>query len=99
MIEQLLDAAGSVGANREESHAGTPREFVRSNRIALKEARESHFCLRVCAATNLGDLSRCRPLVDEAGQIKRILGAIVVTAKANLKDKERRDKRNDKQNE
>jgi four helix bundle protein len=48
VIEQLLDAAGSVGANREESHAGTPREFVRSNRIALKEARESHFWLRVC---------------------------------------------------
>jgi hypothetical protein len=30
LVEQLLDAAGSVGANREESHAGTPKP-VRSS--------------------------------------------------------------------
>jgi four helix bundle protein len=87
VIEQLVDAAGSVGANRAESTAGTPREFVKSNRIALKEACESHFWLRLCEATRLGDIHRCRELVDEANQIKRILGAIVVKAKTNLRAK------------
>ena len=92
VIEQLVDAAGSTGANREESHAGTPRQFVNSNRTALREARESHFWLRVCRATRVGDSSRCNALVDEAGQIKQILGAIVVSAKADLPNKENRER-------
>jgi four helix bundle protein len=91
VIEQLVDAAGSVGANRAEAGAGTPREFVRSNRIALREARESHFWLRVCEATRLGDIHQCKALVGEADQIRRILGAIVVKATANLRAKIKTD--------
>jgi len=85
VIEQLVDAAGSTGANRHESSGASPgREFVRFNVIALREARESHFWLRVCQAGKVGNQTLCASLVDEADQIKRILGAIVVNAKAKL---------------
>ena len=49
---QLVDSVGSVGANLEESGAGqTKADFIAKQCIALKEARESHFWLRVIAAT------------------------------------------------
>jgi four helix bundle protein len=85
IVEQLVDAAGSTGANRHESTAcAHGREFIRANVIALREARESHFWLRVCQASRIGDPKLCVSLVGEADQIKRILGSIVVNAKANL---------------
>jgi four helix bundle protein len=44
---QLLDAAGSIGANLEESADGhTKRDFIAKQFIALKEGRESRFWLR-----------------------------------------------------
>jgi four helix bundle protein len=94
IIDQLVDAGGSIGANRHEASAGSPKEFIRFNTIALREARESHFWLRLCAATKLGEARRCVPLVDEADQIKRILGAIIVRRKASLRQElERKRKR------
>ena len=85
IIEQLVDAAGSTGANRHEASGASPGlEFVRLNIIALREARESHFWLRVCGSSKIGDPGMCAALVGEADQIKRILGSIVVNAKANL---------------
>jgi four helix bundle protein len=89
IIEQLVGAAGSTGANRHESSAGSRgREFIRLNMIALREARESHFWLRVCQKSQIGDQQLCVRLAGEADQIKRILGSIVVNAKANLSKKE-----------
>ena len=93
IIDQLVDAAGSTGANRHEASAGSPKEFIRFNTIALREARESHFWLRLCAAKKLGESRLCVPLVDEADQIRRILGAIIVRRKASLREELRR-KRN-----
>jgi four helix bundle protein len=94
VVEQLVDAAGSTGANRHEASAGSPgREFIRFNMIALREARESHFWLRVCEASKIGDQKLCIALTGEADQIKRILGAIVVNAKANLPKKPLRKRR------
>ena len=90
IIDQLVDAAGSTGANRHEASAGSPKEFIRFNTIALREARESHFWLRLCEAKKLGSASLCAPLVSEADQIKRILGAIIVKRKASLREEHRR---------
>ena len=88
VIEQLVDAAGSTAANRHESTGCSPgREFIRANVIALREARESHLWLRVYRECRIGDRKLCEPLVGEADQIKRILGSIVVNAKANLPKK------------
>jgi four helix bundle protein len=90
IIDQLVDAAGSTGANRHEAAAGSPKEFIRFNTIALREARESHFWLRLCEAKKLGSATLCMPLVSEADQIKRILGAIIVRRKASLREEQRR---------
>jgi four helix bundle protein len=87
IIEQLVDAAGSIGGNREEALGGSSyREFVRFNEISLRGANESVRWLRACAARRIGSQDKCVALLDEGRQIARILGRIVVTSKRRLKD-------------
>ncbi len=82
IIEQLVDAAGSIGGNREEAlGASSRKEFIRYNEIALRSANETVRWLRVCAAKQLGSQEKCVALLDEARQLARILGRIIVTSK------------------
>jgi four helix bundle protein len=79
---QLLKAGTSVGANVEEAQAGQSRpDFISKNSIALKEARECHYWLRLLIAAKLMPEKRLAELRDEAEEIKRILGSIVVRTK------------------
>jgi four helix bundle protein len=80
---QLLAAGTSVGSNYEESDgASSPADFIAKNRIALKEAKESRFRLRVCRRCDLLD-TNFEPLVRESDEIVRILGKIVHNALRN----------------
>jgi four helix bundle protein len=82
VIEQLVAAAGSVAANRQEAcAASSKRELIRYNEIALRSAKESVVWLGACRAGTWGRLSECERLHDEAGQLARILAAIVISAK------------------
>ena len=79
---QLLKAGTSVGANVEEAQAGQSRpDFISKNSIALKEARECHYWLRLLIAAKIMPEKRLAELRDEADEIKRILGSIVVRTK------------------
>jgi len=49
--------------------------------IALKEARETHLRLRLLATANIFPEKLLQSLVQESDEIKRILGAIVVSSK------------------
>lgn len=81
---QLLKAGTSVGANVEEAQGGQSRpDFISKNNIALKEARETHFWLRLLVASRILSQDELSDLIDEADQIKRILGSIVVRTRAN----------------
>jgi four helix bundle protein len=84
LSNQLLDAGTSIGANVEEGQAGQSRaDFISKNAIALKEAREASYWLRLLKATVLADSSDVNELITEAEELKRILGAIVARARAN----------------
>jgi len=78
LMRQLLRSGTSVGANVEESHAGYSRdEFSYKMNISLKEARETHYWLRLLQQSGLAKPQQVDLLLDEAEQIKKILGAIV----------------------
>ena len=85
VTNQLLDAGTSVGANLEEAGAGqSRREFVHKNAIALKEARESGYWLRLIMATAEFDertLTEINELSQEAIEISNIIGKIIVNTK------------------
>ncbi len=83
IVEQLVGAAGSIGANREEALGGTRAEFRHYNEVALRSANESVRWLRACAVSRLGNQALCIPLLNEARQLAKILAAIVLTIKRN----------------
>jgi four helix bundle protein len=86
LANQLLRSGTSIGANVEEGQAGQSRaDFLSKLSIACKEARETHYWLRLLAATELVPESRLTELLDEANQLVAILTAII------RKTKERRE--------
>jgi four helix bundle protein len=79
---QLLRAGTSIGANVEEAQAGQSKpDFISKYAIALKEARETVFWLRLLAATNLLPVTRLSGVQNEAHELMRIIGAIIVSAR------------------
>lgn len=79
---QLGKSATSVGANYEESQAGSSKaDFKNKVRIALKEARESNYWLRVIKALGEIENSKLDNLLQESKEIKNILAAIINNTK------------------
>ena len=85
VLGQLLDAGTSVGANLEEAEAGqSKRDFVHKNAIALKEARESAYWLRLINASYEVDSlisGGIAELADEAMQIANIVAKIMINTR------------------
>jgi four helix bundle protein len=81
---QLVDAAGSVEANLEEAaEAQTKRDFIAKNFIALKEAREARFWLRLIGRSEPALAGRTSPLIAESTELIAMLVAAIRTARAN----------------
>ena len=75
---QLGKSATSVGANYEESQAGSSKaDFKNKVRISLKEARESNYWLRIIQALQEEKNSELEALIQESKEIKNILAAII----------------------
>jgi four helix bundle protein len=84
VISQLFDAGSSIGANLEEAAAGqTKPDFIAKTFIALKEAREARYWLRVLEACRPAVLHRVSPLLAECEQLVAILTAILRSARGN----------------
>lgn len=82
LAKQLLRSATSVGANVEEAQSGQSRaDFISKMSIALKEARETNYWLRLLAAGDLVKQHEINELLRESDEIKKILGAIIVSSK------------------
>jgi four helix bundle protein len=84
LANQLLNAGTSIGANLEEAEAGQSKpDFISKCRIALKEARETLYWLRLFRDTEVTTADEMTSLVDEARQIVAILTTIVRNASSN----------------
>ena len=84
MMSQILRAGTSIPSNVEEAQAGQSKaDFISKMSIALKEARETHLRLRLLATANIVPGTETAVLIQEADEIKRVIGAIIVSAKRN----------------
>ena len=82
LMSQILRAGTSVPANVEEAQAAQSKaDFVSKMSIALKEARETHLRLRLLAPAKVVPNDELEPLIQEADEIKRVIGAIIVSTK------------------
>ena len=78
LANQLFRSATSVGANVEEAQAGQSRaDFVSKMSIACKEARETHYWLRLLATAEIVEQTRLDDLLGESNQLVAILTTIV----------------------
>ncbi len=88
MIDQLARAGTSVGANiYEAQYAHSKADFVAKLEIALKEANETSYWLKLLFET--GRINELKYLDTEriCGNIRRLLIASCSTAKSNLSNK------------
>ena len=78
LASQLWRAGTSIGANVEEAQAAQSRADFRSKMsIAAKEARETHYWLRLTRDGKVLTESETAPLILEIESMKRLLTSIV----------------------
>jgi four helix bundle protein len=81
---QVLRSGTAIGANLEEAQAGQSRaDFVSKCNIALKEARETHYWLRLLRDTRIISAEKINNLLGEANEIVAILTSIVKKTRAS----------------
>jgi four helix bundle protein len=79
---QLLRAATSIGANVEEAiGASSKRDFTNKMAIASKEARETHYWLRLVRDAGILGEELLVPIIQESLELKKILSATVKTSR------------------
>jgi four helix bundle protein len=84
LANQLLRAGTSIGANVEEGQGSQSRaDFIAKYYIACKEARETHYWLRLLAASEVIPAEQLKDITDEAGQLIAILTSIVKKCRSN----------------
>ena len=82
MTRQLLRAGTSVGANVAESeHAQSRADFTSKLNIALKEAAETDYWLRLLHETEYLSTKEFKSIIADCREIERLLASIVKTAK------------------
>ena len=84
MVRQVLRSGTSIGANLEEAKcAQSRRDLISRFHVALKEARETRYWLRLLVATSLVPANVLAGVLDEANQLVAILTASVKRLKAS----------------
>ena len=84
LVSQVLRSGTSVGANVEEAQgAQSKADFIAKMSIARKEARESLYWLRIITESDLQPKEKMVPLIQEAGEIAKIVSAFIVSARKN----------------
>lgn len=83
---QLLHSGTSVDANYEEAcGAFSKKEFTYKLSIAFREAKESHYWLRLLRDSKIVTGPEIEYLIQESKEIRNILGKSVKTARESKK--------------
>ena len=86
LANQLLRSGTSIGANVEEGQASqSEADFISKYSIACKEARETHYWLRLLGATEILPTDRLADLETECNELVAILTTIVKKMRSKRK--------------
>ena len=82
LTKQLLRSGTSIGANVTEAQQAQSRaDFISKLSIALKEAAETNYWLRLLHATDYLSAAEYESITADCKELERILTAAVKTAK------------------
>ena len=85
LSKQLLRAGTSIGANVEEAiGAQSEKDFYAKLCIVYKEARETHYWLRLLRDTNYLTFEQASSTIAEIDELLKITGSILKTLKQKL---------------
>ncbi len=85
LSKQLLRAGTSVGANVEEAvGAQSEKDFAAKLTIAYKEARETHYWIRLLRDSDFLTPNQADSLLGDTDELLRILGSIQKTMKSRM---------------
>lgn len=84
LTKQLLRSGTSIGSNVEEATQGqSKKDFIAKLSIALKEAHETRYWLKLLRDAKISDVAETNKLIEEVHEIIRILVAILKTSKTS----------------
>jgi four helix bundle protein len=85
LLRQLIRSGTSIGANVEEGQASQSKaDFLSKYSIACKEARETHYWLRVLTASRTVSPDQTRDLIAECNELICIFTAIIKKVRRKL---------------
>lgn len=85
LSKQVLRSGTSIGANVEEGLGGqSERDFFAKLNIAYKEARETHYWLRLLKDTGYLTAQEAEKYLNDCDELLRIIGSIIKTMKTKL---------------
>ena len=84
LYKQLIRSGTSIGANVSEAQsAPTKKDFINKLSIALKEARESEYWIRLLKETEIINQQEHDSLIKDCDELERLLTSSIKTARAN----------------
>ncbi|MDP6575499.1 MAG: four helix bundle protein [Candidatus Peribacteraceae bacterium] len=85
MSKQLLRSGTSIGANIEEAlQAQSKKDFIHKLSIALKEAQETGYWIKLLKESSILDKEKATDLFIQAKELMKMLTAIIKTSKSNI---------------
>ncbi|WP_353149017.1 four helix bundle protein [Flavobacterium sp.] len=80
LSKQLLRCGTSIGANIEEAIGGqSGKDFFAKLTISYKEARETHYWIRLLKDTDYLSVEEADSLLEDVDELLRIIGSIQKT--------------------
>lgn len=84
---QLIRSGTSIGANVEEAIGGTTKkDFKYKLSISYREARESHYWIRLLHDSDYISAEQASSLLKDCEELLKIIGSIIKTTKASLRN-------------
>jgi len=87
LSKQILRSGTSIGANVEEANSGQSKnDFISKLSISLKEAKETHYWLRLLYDCDYLNKNMFDSLLADCNEIIALLTKIIKTARENRKE-------------
>lgn len=89
LSKQILKSGTSIGANIEEANsAQSKKDFIAKIQISLKEAKETHYWIRLLRDTSYLEEKLANSLLNDCNSIISVLTSILKTSKKTLRMKD-----------
>lgn len=85
LSKQIVRSGTSIGANVEEAIGGqSNKDFLSKMSIAYKEARETHYWLRLLRDSEILDAKHAKSVIQDCEELLKISGSIIRTTKQKI---------------